>query len=141
MIHCLIGSKRALFHNFFQKSRIFLLFLTMFLASGCFALFLGAGAVVGVVYVKGKLVQNVDYPVSEVHQQGLFALKDLGVYVFDDELNVHSANISGEFEDGEAVLIEIIALTDKTSEIRIRVGVFGHRIRSQKILNTIIDKL
>lgn len=109
---------------------------------GCVPLIIGAAAGAGsMIYIKGSLVRNVDHTVARVNKASVAALKDLGLFVMSDELNKRSSVIKAEYEDGKSVSVFIDALTERSSKITIRIGVFGDQDRSQGILNVILMEL
>lgn len=102
---------------------------------GCAPLLLGAAAGAGgVAYVKGTLEKNYNSPVKDVHRASLAGLKSMGLIVTNDDITRHKAHIDAEFEDGQLVDIDIKALTERASRLRIRVGVLGNEARSEMIL-------
>ena len=106
--------------------------------SGCFALLVGAAAGAGgVAYVKGILEKNFDRSVAQVHRASLTALKKLKMTIHDDDVTQHNAKIKATDTDGKKVEVIIEALTEKSSKLQIRVGVFGDQEQSQSILNAI----
>ena len=126
-----------------QNSMVCLALITMVVTtSGCIPLLVGAAAGAGgVAYVRGNLEKNFEEPVDDVHKATLAALKNMDIFVTQDELNRHDAVIKGEYSDGEAVDIKINALTEKTSKVKVRIGVFGDELKSQSIMNAISSKL
>ena len=106
--------------------------------SGCFALLAGAAAGAGTLaWANGDLEYNFDSSVSEVHDATLKALRKTGLVVAQDVNDKHNAKLKSSYADGKDVNISISALTEKSSKIQIRVGVFGDRARSEALLNTI----
>ena len=121
---------------------IFIAFLMVIVMAGCVPLMIGAAAGLGgAAYVKGALETRIDNSVKEVHEASLAGLKDLGLFVFDDDLTRHSAVINAEFENGEKVRIEVKALTEYVSELKIRVGFFGDETKSFFVLDAIQKNL
>lgn len=119
-----------------------ILILYLMTNSGCLPLLVGAAAGAGgVAYVRGTLVKNVDNPVAQVHKAAAGACKSLKISVQYDDLNEHSARIKGTLDDGKKVDINVAALTERSSKIQIRVGLFGDETKSQMILNVIQKKL
>ena len=111
--------------------------------SGCFILALGAAVGAGgIAYVKGALTQKLDCTIEKVHKAVLKAARDTELFIISDTVNVHNAVLKGEFsEDHEKVMIEIESLTERASQITIRVGVFGDEARSRMILSAITKRL
>jgi hypothetical protein len=107
-------------------------------ASGCVGLVVGAAAGAGgVAWVKGVLIQNVDSPLDRVYSATGKALKSMDMTVgkenkMDDKATVHSV-----FPDGKKVTVELSKLTERSTQIRVRVGWFGDQDRSQGILTAI----
>lgn len=127
------------FKKFSCGGAFLILLLTV---SGCVPLIIGAAAGAGgITYVKGALVKNVDYSVEQVHKAALAALKDLELFVMEDELNRHSSVIKAEYEDGQSVQVNIDALTERSSKITIRVGIFGDQEESRTILSAVEKRL
>jgi len=127
----------------FQKYSltIFCIFSLITMA-GCIPLLIGAVAGVGgMTYIKGSLVHNVDDTVKRVNKASMEALKDLELFVISDELNRRSSVIKAEYENGKDVSVFVDALTERSSKITIRVGVFGDQVKSQAILNAILRNL
>jgi hypothetical protein len=120
-----------------RKLLSFLIGLTLGCTS-CIPLIIGAAAGAGgVAYINGDLEKNFDRSVSAMHKSTLAALKDMDIFIDQDELNLHSALIKGEYESGQKIQIKIDALTEQSSKIKIRVDTFGDQEKSQMILNAI----
>lgn len=110
--------------------------------SGCLALVAGAGAgAAGVVYVKGKLQDEVAQPVPTVHEATVQALKDLNMPVVTDRADNLTAEIKSRLADGKDVTIELDRETQKTTKIGIRVGMVGDEKQSLEILDHIKKRL
>jgi len=127
----------------FRKYSLNLFYVLLLLSMvGCIPLLIGAAAGVGgVTYLKGSLVYNVDHNVKKVNKASLKVLKDLKLFIFSDELNKHSSTIKAEYADGKKISVFIDAITERSSQIIIRVGTFGDQGKSQAILNAILKKL
>ncbi len=110
--------------------------------SGCVALAVGAaGSAAGVVYVKGRLQDNLDASVQRVYNASLAMLAAKGLPVREKEVDAGSAWIRSEYKDGEDIRIDIDAVTSEVSEIRIRVGLTGDQGRSIDLLDGIKARL
>jgi hypothetical protein len=118
------------------------LLLTVVSANGCFALFVGATAGVGgYAWYRGTLEKEFNHPVNDVRDKAVKALQALDLLVWEDRSDRLTAILRGEFSDGKDYSIHISAITEKTSRIKIRVGIFGDKIRSEMILNPIQKQL
>ncbi len=110
--------------------------------NGCVALLFGAAAGAGgYAWAKGVLEKEFDRPVEEVHAAVLKALKKLEITVKDEDKDRLSAVTKGKFADGKNLTVHIEAVTEKKSKLKIRVGVFGDRDRSEQILNLVKKSL
>ena len=115
---------------------------TVLTSSGCFALLLGGAAgAAGVVYIQGVLEKNFDSSLKDAHEATLKALKSEGIFIKTDELNVANSEVKGEFADGEKIQVNIEALTEKSSKVKVRVGVFGDEAKSNAIMSAIEKRL
>ncbi|MBI5149438.1 MAG: DUF3568 family protein [Candidatus Omnitrophica bacterium] len=110
--------------------------------SGCFALLVGAAAGAGgVAWVKGSLEQNFDKPVADLHKASQRALRDIKCVIRSDEIRRHVARIKFEFDDGEKGSIDIRAFTERSSKLKIRVGILGDETKSHIVLNAVLKHL
>jgi len=113
--------------------------------SGCAeAVLVGVGAAGGagaVVWIKGKMEENLNMPFSKVHTATLAALKDLELPIKKEQKRGLKARIESQFPDEKYVWVSIRAVTESSSKITVRVGVFGDKSRSQKIFEAIHQRL
>ena len=113
-------------------------------ASGCAAVLLGAGAgagVAGTTYVMGKLEDEVDKPVTQVHRAAVAGLKSLDLPVDKDRGDKLSAEIESKTADEKKIWISIHSLSKTRSKIAIRVGLIGDEVRSRRILSAIRQRV
>ena len=111
-----------------------------FISQGCAVFVLGAATAAGAgtfAYIKGTMEKTVDKPVTRVHKATLAALKDLKMFVKVDEVTPHKCRVKAETADKKAVTIEMESLTELSTKIGIRVGIFGNRMISQMVLTAI----
>ncbi len=117
-----------------MKIKLFiLLFIVAFTTTGCFALLIGAGGYAGYQYVNGVLFYDVKHPVSQVHEAGLKALRDLDVLIVDDDVARHEAVLKFEYDDGKWGRIHIKAITERVASVKIRIGTFGDEERAMTV--------
>lgn len=100
--------------------------------SGCALALVGAGAGT-VAYIKGDFESVEPYTVNEVFVAAKAALDDLGIARINDEEDALSAQITARDASDKKVSVSIKYLTDATSELTIRVSVFGDESKSKKI--------
>lgn len=120
---------------------VLLLGLTVLSAQGCM---LVAGAAVGAggyAFATGALVKNVDANYADVHSAALDGLRDIGAFVVNETIGQTAADIHAESEDGKTIKVNVEALTDRASQIKIRYGTFGNEAESLRILNATMNRL
>ena len=121
--------------------RLTLLLAIIASTSGCLLL-VGAGAGAGsAAYYMGKLEDEVNAPVDDVHDAAIEGLKDLEMPVLKDQGDKLSGKVESVTADDRNVWIYIDSLTPSRSKITIRVGLIGDEVRSQQILKAIRDSL
>ena len=129
----------------FDKVKSMVLFMVLIItvsASGCVAVVSGAaGAGGGYIWANGVIIQEVDRTALEFYEATSAAVRDLGIIPTVDLHDRLSATIRGEFADGKDIWIDIVALTEQSARIKIRVGWFGDKLRSEMILNSIQTSL
>lgn len=119
-----------------------LLSATLITTQGCVPLLIGAAAGAGgVVWVKGSLEQNFDKSVDHLHRASLGGLRDVKCAVSSDQIRKHLAKIKFKFDDGQEGTINIKAMTERSSRLKIRVGILGDETKSQIVLNAIVRHL
>ena len=125
-------------------------FVTLFFVfamtlSGCAeAVLVGVGAAGGagaVLYAKGKMVEEVDVPFSKAHTAAVAALKDLELPIKKDTEKGLKAKVESQYPDGKFVWVNIRAVTESSSKISVRVGVFGDKSMSKKIFDAIHQRM
>lgn len=112
----------------------------LFMNQGCVALVVGAAAGAGgFAYIKGNLEQNLDNPVKEVYNASLKALDKLKIDVYKKTLETHLGVIYGytQGQGKKRVKITIQSLTERASNIKVRVGIFGEESKSIEILEAV----
>jgi hypothetical protein len=110
--------------------------------SGCVALAVGAAAGVGgYAWVNGELVKEYQVSAEKLQRAATRGLKSQNVVISDQQGDRLSAKISGKFADGKKIAIAIEAMTEKSSKMKIRVGMFGDQTRSELIANAIEKNL
>ena len=114
----------------------------MFLMAGCIPIIIGAAAGAGgVAYAEGILTKNLDEPIDRLHKISLSALKGLKMTIDQERISGARSIIKAFDVDRSKITVTIEKLTEKSSKLNIRVGVFGDQTKSQMILNAIQKKL
>ena len=125
-----------------QRTMLLLCYLLMGL-SGCAAV-IAAGVGVGVgfgtyKYIEGNLQRDYIGPPDTLWEATLAALDDLQVAAEVKERDFFGGLIKGIMHDGTKITINMKRLTDNSTEVGVRVGVFGDRKRSEIIHNKIAE--
>ena len=109
---------------------------------GCFALLAGAAVGAGgVIWVTGKLQQDLNASLDRVHKAALAALKKQDLPIIVDRKDKLTGKVESQYADGKHVWIDLDYLTKSTTKITIRVGTLGDERRSREILDEIIRHL
>ena len=112
--------------------------LAALLTTGCVALMVGAGAgAAGTVYVLGKLEERVQDSVPKVHKAAVAGLQDLNLPILKDVGDKLSAQIESKTADEKTIWVNVNFVSEKLSEVSIRVGLTGDEQRSREILRAI----
>lgn len=110
--------------------------------TGCVPLIVGAAAGAGgYAWASGELVKEFTASASDLQRAAVRGLKKLGVSIKEEKHDRLTASIKAKFADGKDIAISISALTEKTAKLRIRVGVFGDKTKSEMVLNSIEEGL
>lgn len=117
---------------------ILLLMGFVLMTAGCIPLLVGAAAgASGYAYIRGALVKQFDVPASDLHRAAVKAVKSLNLDIKYDKGDRLSAKVRSEFTDGKDVKIDVTAITEETSQVKIRIGAFGDKLRSEMVLSAI----
>ena len=127
-----------------MKSTILALPLTLIsLGSvGCAALVVGAGAGAGTyAYVTGKLTATLDAPLDKAFDATKAGLADLKFSITHDSHDALVGQSTSRMSDGTEVNIDLKNTGTNSTQITIRVGVFGDEAKSTAILDAIKKNL
>ena len=101
-------------------------------------------AAVGVgtyVYIKGELKRNYDAPVDKVWEATLLALDELKLTAESKRHDAFGGVIKGKMADGKSFEIQLARLGEESTEVGVRIGVFGDRNKSEAIHDKILSQL
>lgn len=101
----------------------------------------GLGAAGTIAYVSGDLQAEESEPIDVVYEAALKAVKDLELPVTSQSKDALVAEITTYDAQDKKIRIKLKAKTDKTTELSIRVGVFGSETKSRLIYEKIRDHL
>jgi len=117
-----------------------LLGAALLLQSGC-ALFVVGGAVAvgagGYAYVSGELKGAESAPIDKAWDATVAAMADMKFPVTSQQKDAISGQLIARTSTDLKVTIRLKALSDNTTEVRIRVGTFGDRALSYTVMENI----
>ena len=109
--------------------------------SGCLLAAAAAGTGAGVMYVKGKSTDVLDADPRAIADATDKAMRDMGISVISNESSSVDANIVGRTARDTKLEVTAKSVTDRTSKVYIRAGVFGDDVLQQKLLDGIKSNL
>jgi len=107
-----------------------------FLTTGCALGLVAAGTAVGagaLVWQSGWLRGNIDEPIERVERASKAALADFRIKVENSDLKPTYGTVDATDPDGRRVVVELRALGDKQTQVRIRAGFWGDEALSLRI--------
>ncbi len=118
----------------------FLICASVMTASGCVPILVGAAVGAGgYAWIQGELVNELNVSAERLHRAATRAMRDLKLAVMEDKGDRLSAKIKAKYSDGTDVIITINARTEKTSTLKVRVGLLGDKEKSE-IISTAVQK-
>ena len=115
----------------------FMMILILPLLQGCVAVVAAGGAAGGVAYVRGELRTLLEEDVETVNDAVVEAGDSLGL----KRISADGDRMGGKYiyhnAQDEKITIKSESETSETTELRIRVGLFGDQQKSQLILREI----
>ncbi len=121
-----------------RRAILSLVLIFCLFASGCAAIIVGAaagGAAIG--YYKGWLVDQVSADVPTTFEASKAGLRELSLPIIKARYDQIKGKIKSELADGKNVTIKLKATEGGTTQISIRVGTFGDKDASHRILRAI----
>jgi len=115
----------------------------LLLQTGCAVLLIGGGAAAGIggyAFVKGELKSTESAPLDRVWTATLAAMEELKFPVTTQDKDALTAHLVARTAQDKKIHIRLKALSDNSTEIRIRVGTFGDEALSLLILEKIKKK-
>ncbi|MBC6953299.1 MAG: DUF3568 family protein [Leptolyngbya sp. PLA2] len=108
---------------------------------GCTVALVAGAAAAGIagtyVYTEGRLESVEDAPLAEVHAAALKAVDDLGFTLVRESQDAFNSIVTAKRADNSDVNIALEKKSDKTTSVRIRVGIVGDEAVSTEILTRI----
>jgi len=108
--------------------------------SGCVAAAIGAGAGT-VAYIRGDLELTESAELDAVYKAAVNATEELELNLTSKTKDALSATIVSRDAQDKKVTIKLKAITEDSTKISIRIGLFGDEIKSKLIYDKIKDNL
>ena len=117
-----------------MKLKLILIITPLFLAS-CFAAFVAGGAAGAgtVAYIGGQLSVVEEVGLDRAYRASQSALQELEFKIVKDQKDAFSAFLEASGATSKKITVNLKRQTDRLTEIKIRVGVFGGEAVSRKI--------
>jgi hypothetical protein len=110
--------------------------------TGCLALAAGAAAGVGTyAYTQGEMNTTFEAPLDRAWEATQAAMNDLQFPIAERSKDALNAELRANQADGTPVRIRLNRATDNTTEVRVRVGMFGDERISRAVMDKIRDNL
>ncbi|MGD9251320.1 MAG: DUF3568 family protein [Desulfobacterales bacterium] len=109
----------------------------LLLVSGCSRkMFIAGAAATGIgvgtyAYVKGNLQRTYEAPMDKVWNATMATMKEFDLTIKSQRKDAFNGVIDGEMADGRTFQINVVRQAANTTEVGIRVGVFGDRGRAE----------
>lgn len=117
--------------------------LGLLFCGGCAVLLVG-GAAAGagtVVYVKGELQATEDVPLEQAWAAARSALTTMQMVVSAEQKDALNGQLTARAPGDKRVVVRVTKITGTTSEIGVRVGLWGEEALSREILEHIRKQL
>src|SRR3972149_3516137 len=121
---------------------VLLLGIPLLVGSGCAALLIGGGAGAGTVaYLKGELKSTEEASIDKTWQAAQETMNDLEFVITSKEKDTFSAKLIAYRANDKKVEMYLQKASENTTEVKIRVGVFGDESLSRIILESLTKHL
>lgn len=105
---------------------------------GAAAAAVGAGTY---YYVKGDLKRNYEAPMDKTWEATVKSVEELKLTIESQKHDGLSGVITGKTADEKGFEINLKRLGENSTEVGIRIGTFGDRVKSEAIHDKILSKL
>jgi hypothetical protein len=92
-------------------------------------------------YIKGDLKRNYEASMDKAWQACVQAVEELKLTTESKEYDAFNGIIKGKMADGKSFSINLKRLGENLTEVGVRIGTFGDRVRSEAIHDKILSKL
>ena len=109
--------------------------------SGCAVLLAGSAGAGTVAYIKGGLQTNLEVPLEKSVEATKNALENLKFIKISEQVDNLTGEIIARTAQDKKITIKLNKVTENTTKISIRVGIFGDQSLSHSLLEEIQKEL
>lgn len=120
---------------------LFLIAPLLLATSGCVAVAVGGAAAGTVAWIRGALEVAVDAPIEKVGNAATATMTEMKFSLISSKVDVVSGVIVARTAQDVKVEILLKKITEKSTKVSIRVGVFGDQALSQQIYDALRKNL
>jgi hypothetical protein len=120
---------------------LFLFAPLLLVTSGCVAVAVGGAAAGTVAWIRGALEVAVDAPIEKVGKAATETMTEMKFAVISSKVDVVSGAIVARTAQDVKVEILLNKITEKSTKVSIRVGIFGDQALSQQIYDALRENL
>ena len=92
-------------------------------------------------YIKGDLKRSYEAPMDKTWDATVKSVEELKLTTESTEHDAFNGVIKGKMADGKSFSINVKRLGENLTEVGVRIGTFGDRVRSEAIHDKIHSKL
>lgn len=109
--------------------------------SGCVVVAAGAAGAGTVAYIRGELSSSVDAPYENVVRAANRGIQQLEFAKISENKDALTAILVSRTADDKKIEVKITKISDATTRVQIRVGVFGNESLSMTVLDKVKENL
>ena len=92
-------------------------------------------------YIKGDLKRNYEASMDKAWEACVQAVEELKLTTESKQHDAFNGIIKGKMADGKSFSINLKRLGENLTEVGVRIGTFGDRVRSEAIHDKILSKI
>jgi len=118
-----------------------LLAVALLFQTGCLVAAAGAAGAGTVAYIRGELSSTLDAPYEKVVRASNRGIQQLEFAKISENKDALTAILISRTADDKKIEVKVTKVTDSSTRIQIRVGVFGNEALSLTVLDKIKENL
>lgn len=126
-------------------NKTYIVFLSLMVSlqfvSGCAVILAGSAGAGTVAYIKGELQANLEAPLEKSIEATGSALENLKFIKISEEVDKLTGEIIARTSQDKKITIKLNKVTENTTKISIRVGMFGNQTLSYSLIEEIRKEL